>query len=181
MHSAQIEGMTTAFGLPEVETVVDIDPARLKSWRVQLDHLIEKMAARNGGLRPCPIQREDILRMATKRQVALLYEMGGGKSMASAFWATLRGYERVLSSVVTLASVVPRLVEDLTRWGFKVHPDALDHAEVSRIKRAKRDRAHPDETTFWVVSYGSMGLGDGTYDPWGYSNAPCSEEAGASS
>jgi superfamily II DNA or RNA helicase len=161
---AQIEAMTTAFGLPEVETVADIDPAELKSWRVQLDRLIEKMAKRNGGLRPYPVQREDILRMATKRQVALLYEMGGGKTMVSAFWAMLRGYKRVL--IVTPASVVPGIVEDLTKWGFKVHPEALDHAEISRIKKVKRDRLHPEETTFWVASYESMGLGDGNYDEW---------------
>jgi SAM-dependent methyltransferase/superfamily II DNA or RNA helicase len=160
----QVGAMTQAFGLPEVETVVDIDPAELKSWRVQLDRLIERMALRNGGLRPYPVQQEDILRMATKRQVALLYEMGGGKSMASAFWASLRGYERVL--IVTPASVVPGIIEDLDKWGFKVHPQGLDHAEVSRIKRAKRQGEHPDETTFWVASYESMGLGDGNYDAW---------------
>jgi predicted RNA methylase/superfamily II DNA or RNA helicase len=162
VNAEQVRAMTEAFGLPEVQTVDDLPLSERKSWAVQLDRLIEKMAARNGGLRPYPVQRQDILRMATKRSVALLYEMGGGKTMVSAYWAALRGYKRVL--IVTPASVVPGIVEDLSKWGFPVR--LLDHGEVSRIRAEKREGTKPKETTFWVASYELMGLGDGNYDEW---------------
>jgi predicted RNA methylase/superfamily II DNA or RNA helicase len=162
VNAEQVRAMTEAFGLPEVQTVDDLSAAECKSWAVQLDRLIEGMAERNGGLRPYPIQRQDILRMATKRSVALLYEMGGGKTMVSAYWAALRRYRRVL--IVTPASVVPGIVEDLEKWGFPVH--LLDHTEVSKIRADKRQGEKPEETSFWVASYESMGLGDGNYDEW---------------
>ena len=164
VNAEQVKAMTEAFGLPEVPTVDQLSAADRKSWEVQLDRLIEQMAARNGGLRPYPIQRQDILRMATKRSVALLYEMGGGKTMASAYWAALRGYKRVL--IVTPASVVPGIVEDLTKWGFPVH--TLDHREVGRIRAERRRGIKPSETTFWIVAYESLGLGDGNYDAWSH-------------
>lgn len=164
VQAAQVKAMTAAFGLPGVPTVDDLDLAERKSWAVKLERLVERMATRNGGLRPYPVQRRDILRMATKRSVALLYEMGGGKTMTSAYWAALRGYKRVL--IVTPSSVVPGIVEDLDKWGFAAR--TLDHGEVSRIKADKRCRAQPDETTFWVASYESLGLGDGHYDAWSH-------------
>jgi predicted RNA methylase/superfamily II DNA or RNA helicase len=162
VNAEQVRAMTEAFGLPEVKTVDDLPLSERKSWAVQLDRLIERMAARNGGLRPYPIQRQDILRMATKRSVALLYEMGGGKTMVSAYWAALRGYKRVL--IVTPASVVPGIVEDLSKWGFPVH--LLDHRGVSKIRADKHQGSKPEETSFWVASYELMGLGDGNYDAW---------------
>jgi len=164
VSAEQVKAMTEAFGLPEVPTVDDLPLSERKSWEVQLDRLIEQMAARNGGLRPYPVQRQDILRMATKRSVALLYKMGGGKTMVCAYWAALRGYKRVL--IVTPASVVPGIVEDLSKWGFPVR--ALDHGEVSRIRDEKRRGEKPAETTIWVASYESMGLGDGNYDEWSH-------------
>lgn len=160
----QVKAMTEAFGLPEVPTVDDLPLAERKSWAVQLERLIERMAAHNGGLRPFPVQHQDILRMATKRSVALLYEMGGGKTMVSAYWAALRGYKRVL--IVTPASVVPGIVEDLRKWGFPTR--LLDHREVSRIRAEKRQGTKPSELTFWIVSYESLGLGDGNYDAWSH-------------
>jgi superfamily II DNA or RNA helicase/SAM-dependent methyltransferase len=162
VNAEQVRAMTEAFGLPEVQTVDELPLSERKSWAVQLDRLIERMAARNGGLRPYPVQRQDILRMATKRSAALLYEMGGGKTMVSAYWAALRGYKRVL--IVTPASVVPGIVEDLSKWGFPVR--LLDHGEVSQIRADKRKGNKPEETTFWVASYELMGLGDGNYDEW---------------
>jgi len=162
IKAEQIKAMTEAFGLPEVQTVDDLPLSERKSWVVQLDRLIEKLAARNGGLRPYPVQRQDILRMATKRSVALLYEMGGGKTMVSAYWAALRRYKRVL--IVTPASVVPGIIEDLAKWGFPGR--ILDHGEISRIRDEKRRGEKPTETTFWVASYESLGLGDGNYDEW---------------
>jgi predicted RNA methylase/superfamily II DNA or RNA helicase len=162
VNADQVRAMTEAFGLPEVQTVDDLPLSERKSWAVQLDRLIERMAERNGGLRPYPIQRQDILRMATKRSVALLYEMGGGKTMVSAYWAALRGYKRVL--IVTPASVVPGIVEDLSKWGFPVR--LLDHGGVSKIRADKRQGKKPEETSFWVASYELMGLGDGNYDEW---------------
>ncbi|MCJ7551156.1 MAG: SNF2-related protein, partial [Anaerolineae bacterium] len=162
----QVQAMVDAFGLPEVKTVDDLPLCERKSWAVRLDRLIEKMAERNGGLHPYPVQREDVLRMATKSSVALLYEMGGGKTMASAYWAALRGYRRVL--IVTPASVVPGIIEDLSKWGFKVHQEQLDHRGISQIKAAKCAKEVPEETEFWVASYESMGLQDGCYDAWSH-------------
>ncbi len=164
VDAEQVQAMIAAFGLPEVPTVDDLPLAERKSWAVQLHRLIEQQAAKNGGLRPYPVQQQDILRMATKSRAALLYEMGGGKTMASAYWATLRGYQRVL--IVTPASVVPGIIEDLTKWGFNVHPRQLDHGEVSRLRQHKGDK--PEETTFWIASYESMGLQDGHYDAWSH-------------
>jgi len=164
VDAEQVKAMTAAFGLPEVQTVDDLPAAERRSWEVQLDRLIERMAAKNEGLRPYPVQRQDILRMATKRSVALLYEMGGGKTMVGAYWAALRRYRRVL--IVTPASVVPSIVEDLDKWGFPVH--TLDHREVSRIRAEKRRGIKPQETTFWVASYESLGLGDGNYEEWSH-------------
>lgn len=160
----QVQAMIAAFGLPEVPTVDDLPLCERKSWEVQLQRLVEHQAAQNGGLRPYPVQEQDILRMATKSRAALLYEMGGGKTMTIAFWAALRGYKRVL--IVTPASVVPGIIEDLNKWGFNVHPRALDHEEVSRLRQTKG--AKPQETTFWVASYESLGLQDGHYDAWSH-------------
>ncbi|MBN1875921.1 MAG: hypothetical protein JXA33_16985 [Anaerolineae bacterium] len=58
--------MVAAFGLPEVATVDDLPLSERKSWAVQLHRLIEQQAAKNGGLRPYPVQQQDILRMAQK-------------------------------------------------------------------------------------------------------------------
>ena len=164
VDAEQVKAMTEAFGLPEVPTVDDLPPTERRSWEVQLDRLIEEMATRNGGLRPYSIQRQDILRMATKRSVALLYEMGGGKTQTSAYWAALRGFKRVL--IVTPASVVPGIVEDLEKWGFPAR--SLDHTEVSGIRADKRQGTKPEETTFWIAAYESLGLGGGSYDAWSH-------------
>ncbi len=164
VDAEQVAAMVDAFGLPEVKTVDDLPECERRSWAMQLDRLIDTLAERNGGLRPYPVQREDILRMATKRSVALLYEMGGGKTATSAYWACLRKYKRVL--IVTPASVVPGIIEDLTKWGFRVHPHALDHAEISRLRASKGHK--PEETEFWVASYESLGLQDGCYDAWSH-------------
>ena len=59
---------------------------------------------------------------------------------------------------------MPGIVEDLSKWGFPVR--ALDHGEVSRIRAEKRRGEKPAETTIWVASYESMGLGDGNYEAW---------------
>ena len=164
INADQVKAVTEAFGLPEVKTVDDLPECERRNWEIQLDRLIESQAAKNGDMRPYPVQRQDILRMATKRSVALLYEMGGGKTMASAYWAALRGFKRVL--IVTPASVVPGIIEDLAKWGFETHQ--LDHAEASHIRAERCEGIKPKHTTFWVASYESMGLGDGHYEEWSH-------------
>jgi hypothetical protein len=74
----------------------------------------------------------------------------------------LRRYARVL--IVTPSSVVPGIIEDLTKWGFNVPPRALDHDEVSRLHQHKGEKQ--PGTQFWVASYESLGLQDGSYDAW---------------
>jgi len=157
-----IRAMLEAFGLPETRTVTDIHTSERRSWAVQLGRIITDHAARNGGLRPNPTQENDVLAMAVKRHNALLYEQGGGKTNTIAFWAELRRYARVL--IVTPSSVVPGIIEDLTKWGFNVHPRALDHDEVSRLHQHKGEKQ--PGTQFWVASYESLGLQDGSYDAW---------------
>lgn len=135
VNAGQVAAMVDAFGLPEVEIVDDLpDFCR---WAAEVDRAIETQAAINTGLRPYPSQRQDIIRFCTKGQIVNLWEMGGGKTMAVAFWATVRGYERQL--FITPPSVVDDLLKDLTRWGFD--PQRLSHAEVSRIKAQKRARS----------------------------------------
>jgi RNA polymerase sigma-70 factor (ECF subfamily) len=56
-----------------------------------------------GGRKLFAAQRDDVVNMATKRTVALLYEQGGGKTTTVAHWAALRGYQNVL--IVTLEAL----------------------------------------------------------------------------
>ena len=71
----QVEAFIKAFPLPEVPTVAELP--QYQSWAVQLDRLCDKVQARSG-LRLYPKQFEDVSRLAVQRQIALLYEQGGG-------------------------------------------------------------------------------------------------------
>jgi len=134
-NADQVAAMIDAFGLPEVEIVDDLPD--FQHWEAEVNKAIEHQAAINDGLRPYPSQQQDITRFCTKRQITNLWEMGGGKTMAVAFWAQVRGYERSL--FITPPSVVNDLLKDLDKWGFS--PQRLTHAGISRIQAHKRARS----------------------------------------
>ena len=127
-----VKALVDAFGLPQVPTVDDL-PA-LAGWTKQLERFMDQHAAAGGGRRLYPTQAQDVARMATKSSVALLYEMGAGKTTTVAHWAALRGYRSVL--IVTPASVVPGILEDLANWGFPAL--RLEHNTVSKLLAQKR-------------------------------------------
>ena len=127
-----IKALVEAFGLPEVPTVEDLP--ELAGWETRLARFMDAHQAAAGGKRLYPVQAADVARMATKRAVALLYEMGAGKTTTMAHWATVRGYHSAL--IVTPASVVPGILEDLQAWGFPAR--RLDHAAVTRLHDERR-------------------------------------------
>ncbi|HFD39218.1 MAG TPA: hypothetical protein ENJ31_05140, partial [Anaerolineae bacterium] len=127
-----VQALVDAFGLPQVATVEDL-PA-LAGWKHRLARFLDEHQAAAGGRRLYDIQALDAARMATKSSVALLYEMGGGKTATIAHWAALRGYRDVL--IVTPASVAPGLIEDLGNWGFPAR--RLTHGLVSDLLARKR-------------------------------------------
>ena len=130
----QVKALVDAFGLPQVPTVDDL-PA-MSAWKARLERFMAAHQAAAGGRRLYPLQALDVARMACKPAVALLYEMGGGKTATIAHWAVLRGYRTVL--IVTPASVAPGILEDLGNWGFPAR--RLDHATVSALQAQKRRR-----------------------------------------
>jgi len=128
----QVEAFIQAFPLPEVPTVAELP--QYQSWAVQLDRLCDRVEARSG-YRLYPKQFEDVSRLAVQRQIALLYEQGGGKTTCLFHWATVRGYRRGL--IVTVAGATPdNIIEDMTKWGFPI--TRLTHREISRIQAEKR-------------------------------------------
>ena len=132
----QVKALVDAFGLPQVPTVEDLPD--LKGWERKLERFMDAHARAAGGRRLYPTQAGDVARMACKSTVALLYEPGAGKTTTMAHWATVRGYRSVL--IVTPASVVPGIVEDLTAWGFPAI--RLDNYVVNNIlERKRRHRA----------------------------------------
>jgi hypothetical protein len=128
----QVKALVDAFGLPQVPTVDDL-PA-LQGWVNRLNRFMDGHETRANGRRLYPTQAQDVVRMACKSSVALLYEQGGGKTTTMAHWAALRGYRTAV--IVTPASVVPGIVEDLANWGFPVQ--RLEHATISRLFEEKR-------------------------------------------
>jgi len=128
----KVKAVVDAFGLPEVKTVDDTPD--LIAWKNRLVTFMDQHQEAAGGRRLYPIQALDVARMATKSSVALLYEMGGGKTATIAHWATMRSYRDVL--IVTPASVVSGIIEDLNNWGFPAR--RLDHKLVSNLKARKR-------------------------------------------
>ncbi len=128
----QVQTLVDAFGLPQVPTVDDL-PA-LKGWTNRLNRFMDEHEARTKGRRLYPTQAQVVARMACKPSVALLYEQGGGKTTTMAHWAALRGYRTAV--IVTPASVVPGIVEDLANWGFPVQ--RLEHATISQLFEEKR-------------------------------------------
>jgi hypothetical protein len=128
----QVKALVDAFGLPQVPTVDDL-PA-LQGWTNRLERFMDAHEEAAGGRRLYPTQAQDVARMATKSAVALLYDMGGGKTTTMAHWSVLRGYRSVL--VVTPASVAPGILEDLGNWGFPAQ--RLDHATISALQSRRR-------------------------------------------
>ncbi len=128
----QVQALVDAFGLPQVSTVDDL-PA-LQGWTNRLERFMDEHEEAAGGRRLYDTQAQDVARMATKSSVALLYDMGGGKTTTMAHWAVLRGYRNAL--IVTPASVVPGILEDLENWGFPAR--RLDHRLVSDLMADKR-------------------------------------------
>jgi hypothetical protein len=128
----QVKALVDAFGLPDVPTVDDL-PA-LDGWTNRLARFMDEHEEAAGGRRLYPTQAQDVARMACKSSVALLYDMGGGKTTTMAHWAVVRGYRTVL--LATPASVVPGILEDLGNWGFPAQ--RLDHGLVSQLVARKR-------------------------------------------
>jgi hypothetical protein len=128
----QVEAFIQAFPLPKVPTVAELP--QYQSWAIQLDRLCDKVEARSG-YRLYPKQFEDVSRLAVQRQIALLYEQGGGKTTSLFHWAAVRGYRRGL--IVTVAGATPdNIIEDMCKWGFPI--TRLTHREISRIQAEKR-------------------------------------------
>lgn len=132
IEAEAVRAMVQAFGLPDVETVDDLPD--VAAWQNRLIRFMDAHEKAAGGRRLYPVQALDVVRMATKRNVALLYEMGGGKTATIAHWATLRSYRSVV--IVTPAQVAPGIIEDLEKWGFRAR--RLTHGLVSRLKAGKR-------------------------------------------
>ena len=133
VNADAVKALVDAFGLPGVRTVEDLPD--LPGWETRLARFMDEHAERNrGGKRLYPIQAHDVARMATKPDVALLYEPGAGKTTTMAHWAALRGCRKVL--FVTPASVVPGILEDLDNWGFPAQ--RLDHLTVNRLHDTRR-------------------------------------------
>ena len=127
-----VRALVNAFGLPQVPTVDD--RPEMPGWETRLSRLMDSHSEAAGGRHLYPTQAKDVARMACKPAVALLYEQGAGKTTTMAHWAALRGYRTVL--IVTPASVVPGILEDLANWGFPAQ--RLEHATVSKLQAEKR-------------------------------------------
>lgn len=156
----EMQALITALGAPEVKTAAELPD--IPKWNKEMSKLEKKLVARNGGLRLYDIQRQDVVMLATRAQAGLYYEQGGGKTPTSAYWATLRGYKRIL--VVCPSFLAPNWMDELTKWGFRAK--RLDHRMISQIKDEKRQKILPDETTFYIVTYEQMKLWNPTYEPW---------------
>lgn len=156
----EMEALIKALGVPKVKTAADLSD--IAKWKAEMLKLQDKLAVRNGGKRLYNGQTEDVILLATHGQAGLYYEQGGGKTPVSAHWAMLRGYKRVL--VVCPSFLAPNWMEELTSWGFQAV--RLSHRTISDIRKEKRQKIQPKETTFYVCTYEQLKLSDPAYEPW---------------
>jgi len=154
----QIKLLTSAFGLPTIDDVT------LK-YRVQYENYLRQ--ARQEFPYLYDYQAGDIARLSMKRSGYLGYEMGGGKTVTSAAWASLRRFRRVL--VVAESGLVQNWLKELEKFGFEVH-ELRDHSSIHQLRekiRAEKKSASKDKkTVFYVTSYEFLSLGDRVFDGW---------------
>ena len=156
-HEA-VRRLIRTFGLPAARSVEEVFPERIKAYRNRLSAVAPFLF---------DYQAEDVARLACKPTGYLGYEMGGGKTIASAAWASLRQYRRVL--VVCESGLVPNWLAELKNFGFKIS-ELRSHSAVGDLRaRIAAEKKSPDkshDTEFFVTSYEFLSLGDRAYDPW---------------
>ncbi|MBZ0273814.1 N-6 DNA methylase [bacterium] len=155
----EVRRLVEAFGLPDVPVVEDRYPEIVESYRRQLERRFPFLF---------DYQREDVARLATKNTGYLGYEMGGGKTVSAATWASARGYRRVL--VVCQSGLVGNWLNELPKFGFKII-ELRSHSAIARLRAEvaaskKSPNKASDGTTFYVTSYEFIANGDRAYDPW---------------
>jgi hypothetical protein len=116
-EAEQVQAVIDAFGLPQVELAED-NAVVWANWSRQVDRVVEIISSRSGGLRPYDWQIEDVTRFCLRSGVGNLDEQGAGKTLQMGLWAFAQNRSRVLW--VTPAAVVPFILEDLLKWGFRV-------------------------------------------------------------
>jgi len=151
----EIKLFTEAFKLPSIPDINDEHP-------VKVEHLRKRIKKQFPFL--FDYQQEDLARLGMKPFGYLGYDMGGGKTVSAACWATLRNYKNVL--VVCQSGLVQNWINELKKFGFKIQKFTT-HASVTRLQAQKRGKEKNQETTFYITSYEFLSLDTGKeFDPW---------------
>lgn len=151
----EIKLFTEAFELPVIEDVADRYPSLVEANRKRIQKETPFLF---------DYQKEDIARLALKNFGYIGYEMGGGKTVAAASWAKLRGYKQVL--VVCQSGLVNNWMNELKKFGFKAH-SLTTHSTITHLAERKRTKQRNKDTVFYVTSYEFLSLDTArVYDPW---------------
>lgn len=150
----EIKLFTKAFSLPIIKDLNDKYPELVGKYRERIEKEMPFLFE---------YQKEDLSRLALKNFGYIGYEMGGGKTVASACWAKLRNYKRVL--VVCQSALINNWLNELKKFGFKAKR-LTTHASINKLQTMKREKRE-DETTFYIISYEFLSLDTRRkYDPW---------------
>lgn len=151
IDKAEVELLTQTFGLPEIKDLADHFPETVENNR--------KCIAREYPFL-FDYQREDLARLMLKNGIYLGYEMGGGKTVTGACWASLKGYRRIL--VVCQPGAVNNWMRELKKFGFAVEK-LLSHFAINKLLGAPKT----ERPTFYITSFQFLSLDtQRSYDPW---------------
>ncbi len=155
INKEEIALFTSAFTLPDVQDISIMYPEKVMQNRIYIEKNLPFLF---------PYQKEDVARLACKPFGYIGYDMGGGKTVTSAAWATVRKYKRVL--VVAPSGLVDNWYNELKKFGFNVKR-MTTHATIDRIQKDKRSRKQLAQTEFYVTSYEFLSLDTAReYYPW---------------
>jgi len=154
-----VKQMVEVFGLPEIQDATARYPELINGFRRAVANRFPFLF---------DYQADDAAALATKPTGYLGYDMGGGKTVTSAVWASLRQYKRVL--VVCQSGLIANWLAEFKKFGFAARELRSHRAVASLRAQVRANKKSVDKakagTTFFVTSYDFLGGGDKVFDPW---------------
>jgi hypothetical protein len=158
----ETENMKTfieAFGLPEVKTLDDVVPNRIRQYHRQIERAVPQLF---------DYQLYDLARLCCKPFGYIGYDMGGGKTLTALAYCIGRGTKWNL--IVCQASLVDVWVNEGRKFGIEVQR-LTTHASVDEFLAKRKRWVGVEKKTlpiqFYVISYEFLSLDTArVYDPW---------------
>lgn len=148
-----------AFGLPEVKTLDDVVPQRIRQYHGRLEGTVPRLF---------DYQLHDLSRLCCKPFGYIGYEMGGGKTLAALAYCIGRGTKWNL--IICQASLVDVWVNEGVKFEIEVKR-LITHASVDAFLVDRKGLVGKNKTElrmrFFVTSYEFLSLDTArVYDPW---------------